>query len=102
MVCNYSKYDASFIICPHSAQSIIIRRVEVMRYKYIGQQDMPPCLIDVLCVDSDYNITDNMNAICRRKNSCRLDDKYYRQLPGKDCEVGYTMFNIYFSCEELN
>jgi hypothetical protein len=99
MVCIHSKYNASFIMCPHSAQSIIIRQVEVMRYKGIGQ-DMPPCFIDVFCVDSDYNITDNMNAICRRKNSCRLDYEYYSQLPGKGCEVGYTMLNIYFSCEE--
>jgi hypothetical protein len=81
MVCNHSKYDASFIMCPHSAQSIIIRQVEVMRYKYIRQQDMPPCFINVFCVDSDYNITDNMNAICGRKNSCQFDYKYYRQIP---------------------
>jgi hypothetical protein len=90
-------------MCPHSAQSIIIRQVEVMRYKYIEEEeDMPPCFINVFCVDSDYNITDNMNAICGRKNSCQFDYKYYRQLPSKVCEDGYTMFNVYFSCEELN
>jgi len=102
MVCKHSKDDASFILCPHSTQSIIIRQVEVMRYKYTGQQDTPPCFIDVCCVASDYNITENMNDFCRRKNSCRFGYKYYRQLPDKGCELGYTMFNIYFSCEELN
>lgn len=102
MVCSHSKDDVSFIMCPLSTQSIIIRQVEVMRYTDTGQQDTPPCFFDVICVTSDYNITENMNAICRRKNACRFDYNYYRQLPGKDCELGYTMFNIYFSCQELN
>ena len=102
MVCNHSEHDASFIMCPHSTQSIIIRQVEVMRYKHTGQQDTPPCFDNLFCVDSDYNITDDMSAICWRKNSCRFDYKYYNQLPFIGCELGYTMFNIYFSCEELN
>lgn len=103
MVCNQSKGDASLIMCPHSTQSIIVRQVDVMRYKHTGQQDIThPCFDGVSCVDSDYNITGYMNAICRRKNTCLLDNKYYRQLPSKGCGLGYTMFNIYFSCEELN
>ncbi|CAC5426142.1 unnamed protein product [Mytilus coruscus] len=98
MVCKPSRNQGgTSIICPES-KSVVITKVNITWYTYIGQKNMPNCDVSPSCIKPSDNITDYMRIYCAGKSSCVLDSKYLNK-HSKSCqEQGYDLLKVTFLC----